>query len=155
MTAPPSKNTIAATPYDTLESISIHISQPVAPAAKTLFLKGVSVPKSVTAISDTTRLPTVLLELYSDPVYKRIFLREYPAGGPEDFPLCHLEEPVFSLCPAVAETAKALRDAGARALLMSGSGATVFAIADDDAEARRLADAMPPGVWTCLTRLAP
>lgn len=66
-----------------------------------------------------------------------------------------LEEPVFSLCPAVAETAKALRNAGARALLMSGSGATVFAIADDDAEAKRLADAMPPDVWTCLTRLAP
>lgn len=45
---------------------------------------------------DTTRLPTVLLELYSDPVYKRIFLREHPSYGKEDFPLCHPEEAVFS-----------------------------------------------------------
>ena len=72
--------------------------------------------------------------------------------------MCLLDDfsmPDHAAVNAVAETAKTLRDAGARALLMSGSGATVFAIADDDAEAKRLADAMPPGVWTCLTRLAP
>lgn len=63
-----------------------------------------------------------------------------------------LEAPVFSLCPEVAETAKRLRDAGARAVMMSGSGATVLALAEDEAEAAAFAGALDGRWWRCVTR---
>ena len=43
----------------------------------------------------------------------------------------------------------------AAAVLMSGSGATVFALADDEAEAERLARALPDGCWWTVTRTLP
>lgn len=64
-----------------------------------------------------------------------------------------LEEPVFAMCPAVREAAGQLRRAGAKAPLMSGSGATVFAICDSAEEARAIADALPPGFWRATARL--
>ena len=64
-----------------------------------------------------------------------------------------LQAPVFAKYPQVAETARLLRDAGAHHILMSGSGATVFAITDMPAEAERIAIALSPQCWTCATRL--
>lgn len=63
-----------------------------------------------------------------------------------------LEAPVFSFCPEVAETAKRLRDAGARAVMMSGSGATVLALAEDDVAAATLAAALDGAWWRRITR---
>ena len=44
---------------------------------------------------DTGHLPTVLLELYSHPGYKQIFLRDHAAYGEQDFPLTTLDGEVF------------------------------------------------------------
>ena len=44
---------------------------------------------------DTSLLPPILMELYSDPVYKHVFLRKYQPGEAEDFPMTHLEEEEF------------------------------------------------------------
>ena len=66
-----------------------------------------------------------------------------------------LERAVFARHPEVADIAARLREAGAAAVLMSGSGATVFALADDEAEARRLARALPDGCWWTVTRTLP
>lgn len=65
-----------------------------------------------------------------------------------------LEVPVFGICPEVAATAGKLREAGAEAVLMSGSGATVFALARSEGAARRIADALPNGMWRAVTRFA-
>ena len=66
-----------------------------------------------------------------------------------------LERAVFARHPEVAALAARLRQAGAAAVLMSGSGATVFALADDAAEAERLARALPDGCWWTVTRTLP
>ena len=66
-----------------------------------------------------------------------------------------LEGAVFARHPEVAAIAARLRQAGAAAVLMSGSGATVFALADDAAEAGRLARALPDGCWWTVTRTLP
>ena len=66
-----------------------------------------------------------------------------------------LERAVFARHPEVAALAARLREAGAAAVLMSGSGATVFALADDTAEAERLARALPDGCWWTVTRTLP
>lgn len=64
-----------------------------------------------------------------------------------------LQAPVFAKYPQVSETARLLRAAGAHHVLMSGSGATVFAITDTPDEAERIAIALSPQCWTCATRL--
>ena len=66
-----------------------------------------------------------------------------------------LEGAVFARHPEVADIAARLRKAGATAVLMSGSGATVFALADDETEAERLAQALPDGCWWTVTRTLP
>lgn len=66
-----------------------------------------------------------------------------------------LEKPVFALYPEVARTAAALKDAGAIGVLMSGSGATVFALADSPEAASRLAGALPKGCWKMISRTVP
>ena len=66
-----------------------------------------------------------------------------------------LEGAVFARHPEVADIAARLREAGAAAVLMSGSGATVFALADDESEAERLARALPDGCWWTVTRTLP
>ena len=66
-----------------------------------------------------------------------------------------LERAVFARHPEVAALAARLRQAGAAPVLMSGSGATVFALADDAAEAERLARALPDGCWWTVTRTLP
>ena len=44
---------------------------------------------------DTEHLPPVLLELYSHPSYKQIFLRDWTAYGELDFPVTALDSKVF------------------------------------------------------------
>ncbi|MDP6979296.1 MAG: 4-(cytidine 5'-diphospho)-2-C-methyl-D-erythritol kinase [Myxococcota bacterium] len=65
-----------------------------------------------------------------------------------------LEAAATRLCPAIAESKRRLGDVGARWVAMSGSGATVYGIFDDQASAERAneeLDAKPP-VWTTVTR---
>lgn len=66
-----------------------------------------------------------------------------------------LQESVFAKYPQVAGTARLLRDAGARHVLMAGSGASVFAIVDSTDEAERIAAGISSSCWTSATRLAP
>ena len=66
-----------------------------------------------------------------------------------------LEGAVFARHPEVAALAARLREAGAPAVLMSGSGATVFALFDDAASAERVRRGLPPECWCTVTRLLP
>lgn len=66
-----------------------------------------------------------------------------------------LEETVCLLHPEVAEVIGRLREAGAKAVSMSGSGATVFALAESPAEAAAYAESLPRGCWYALTRTVP
>ena len=45
---------------------------------------------------DTSHLPPVLMELYSDPAYKQIFLRDSAAFPDQDFPMIKLAENDFA-----------------------------------------------------------
>ena len=44
---------------------------------------------------DTSHLPPILMELYSRPNYKQIFLRDHRSFGEQDFPMTRLDEPIF------------------------------------------------------------
>lgn len=66
-----------------------------------------------------------------------------------------LEKPVFALYPEVARTAAALKEAGAIGVLMSGSGATVFALAESPEAAGNLAGALPDNCWKMISRTVP
>lgn len=66
-----------------------------------------------------------------------------------------LEEVVFGLYPEVADIAARLKTAGAEDVLMTGSGATVFATAESPAAAAALAAALPAGCWRAVTRTLP
>jgi 4-diphosphocytidyl-2-C-methyl-D-erythritol kinase len=61
-----------------------------------------------------------------------------------------LEEPAVRLCPAIARLRAQLASAGARAVGMSGSGATVFGVFGGrvDAERAEAAFERPAGGWT-------
>jgi len=61
-----------------------------------------------------------------------------------------LEPPAVRLCPAIARLREQLRSAGARAVGMSGSGATLFAVFADRAaaEAALAGLALPEGAWS-------
>ena len=49
----------------------------------------------INLLFDVHRLPSVLLELYNDASYKRIFMRKSDAYGQQDFPLTRLDEETF------------------------------------------------------------
>ena len=66
-----------------------------------------------------------------------------------------LQETVFRLHPPIAVLAEALVRTGALASLLSGSGGTVFGIARDEAHARAVAAALPPGYWRAVVRTLP
>ena len=53
------------------------------------------------------------------------------------------------------DIAARLKRAGAADVLMTGSGATVFATAESPAAAAALAAALPAGCWRAVTRTAP
>lgn len=66
-----------------------------------------------------------------------------------------MEPSVFELEPSVAAARRKLEEAGAKAVLMSGSGATCFALAASAEEAERIARAMPAGYWCSVHRILP
>ena len=49
----------------------------------------------VNLMFDTSHLPPILMELYSRPNYKQIFLRDHRSFGEQDFPMTRLDEPIF------------------------------------------------------------
>ena len=66
-----------------------------------------------------------------------------------------LQATVFQSHPRIAAIADALLCAGALGALLSGSGGTVFGVARDEAHARAIAGAMPPGIWRGIVRTLP
>ena len=66
-----------------------------------------------------------------------------------------LEDAVFALHPEVARIAARLREAGAAGVSMTGSGATVFALAASREDAGALAGALPAGCWHAVSRTVP
>ena len=63
-----------------------------------------------------------------------------------------LEPVARRLCPAIGRLQAALRDRGARAVGMSGSGATVFGVFGSQEEAREAAGDFAPPVWSRVAR---
>ena len=59
-----------------------------------------------------------------------------------------LEAGVVSACPEVAAAKSALLEGGARAAVMSGSGPTVFGVADSVAEGERIASRLTGRGWS-------
>ena len=49
----------------------------------------------VNLMFDTSHLPPILMELYSDPAYKQVFLREPRSFDEQDFPMTRLDDEVF------------------------------------------------------------
>jgi 4-diphosphocytidyl-2-C-methyl-D-erythritol kinase len=72
------------------------------------------------------------------------------SGSSESLPLCNdLESFVLARHPSLAEIKRRLQQAGARGVLMSGSGSTIFAIFDS-AEARDGANRdLSQAGWRC------
>ncbi len=66
-----------------------------------------------------------------------------------------LEKPVFELYPEIAELSRRLKESGAEAVLMSGSGATVFALCKSPEDAKRLSACLPKDYWMAVSRMMP
>ncbi len=66
-----------------------------------------------------------------------------------------LEGPVFALHPEVGRLARLMEEAGAGTVLMSGSGASVFALAASEKDAARIRQAIPATIWRMVTRTVP
>lgn len=64
-----------------------------------------------------------------------------------------LERVMSASHPEIAATVRLLREAGAKAVLMAGSGPTVFAVSATPEEAERLAGVLPAGQWMCVSAL--
>jgi 4-diphosphocytidyl-2-C-methyl-D-erythritol kinase len=78
-------------------------------------------------------------------------LRQIATDGRND-----LEPPALALCPAIADVLAALRATGAFVSRMSGSGATCFALYDDEADMQSAAKTIAssqPGWWQLTGRL--
>jgi 4-diphosphocytidyl-2-C-methyl-D-erythritol kinase len=70
-----------------------------------------------------------------------------PGASPLDYAellVNDLTRAATELRPAISAALEALRDAGARVALLTGSGPTVFGLFDDIAAADRAAGALPP-----------
>lgn len=66
-----------------------------------------------------------------------------------------LEAGVFGSHPAVARVAHLLKAAGAPGVLLSGSGATVFALVEDPGQGERIRRDLPGDLWSRLTWTLP
>ncbi len=66
-----------------------------------------------------------------------------------------LEAGVFARYPEVGRAAGLLRAAGAEGVLMSGGGATVFALVADRLHGERVRRALPPFYWSQVARTLP
>jgi len=65
-----------------------------------------------------------------------------------------LEQAARALCPAIAPLRERLLDAGARAVGLSGSGATLFGVFDAEDRARAALRAFTPPAWARVARTA-
>ncbi len=128
--------------------------------------------ETVTPVPDFSWTPRILLLKPPFPVptpdaYRRwqqarelpgvSFAPQTSPGGPL---LNDLERPVFEKYPVLALLKTRLLDApGVMAALMSGSGSTVFAVLQPDADAaaiiRMAVEIIGPELWTCDTAIAP
>ena len=66
-----------------------------------------------------------------------------------------LEAGVFAGHPEVGRLAALLRSAGALGVLMSGSGASVFGLVEDEAHGKRILAGLPGDVWCRTTAILP
>jgi 4-diphosphocytidyl-2-C-methyl-D-erythritol kinase len=66
----------------------------------------------------------------------------------------HLEPAALALCPAIAPLRERLREAGALAVGLSGSGATVFGVFAGEAQARAALPRFAPPCWARVARTA-
>ena len=66
-----------------------------------------------------------------------------------------LEAGVFLKYPAVGRVAQLLKAAGAPGVLLSGSGASVFALVEDVGQGERIRRVLPGDCWSCLTWTLP
>ncbi len=66
-----------------------------------------------------------------------------------------LEPGVFGAYPATARLAERLRDAGGLGVLMSGSGASVFALVRDEPHGEEVRRKLGAGVWSRLMKTLP
>ena len=66
-----------------------------------------------------------------------------------------LEAGVFARYPVIGQLAARLRETGAPGVLLSGSGASVFALVRDRDQGERVRGALPPGCWSMVTRTLP
>ena len=66
-----------------------------------------------------------------------------------------LEAGVFRKYPAVGRVAQLLKAAGAPGVLLSGSGASVFALVEDVGQGERIRRVLPGDCWSCLTWTLP
>jgi 4-diphosphocytidyl-2-C-methyl-D-erythritol kinase len=77
------------------------------------------------------------------------------ASNPEALPALlenDLEDAALGLCPEIASLREGLREAGAQAVGLSGSGATVFGVFPDEAGARAALPRMAPSWWARVAR---
>ena len=66
-----------------------------------------------------------------------------------------LQPGVFECYPGVAQTAAQLNEAGCLGVLLSGSGASVFGLARDEAHGQEISRRLGAGVWHVLVRTCP
>lgn len=66
-----------------------------------------------------------------------------------------LQSGVFESYPSVAQTAARLREAGCLGVLLSGSGASVFGLAQDEAHGQEIGRKLGSGLWHVLVRTCP
>ena len=66
-----------------------------------------------------------------------------------------LEAGVFTAYPETARLAARLKDAGGLGVLLSGSGASVFALVRDEAHGQDVRRRLGDGVWSVLTKTLP
>lgn len=66
-----------------------------------------------------------------------------------------LQQGVFESYPEVAQTATRLQEAGCLGVLLSGSGASVFGLARDEAHGQEICRKLGSGLWHVLVRTCP
>ncbi len=66
-----------------------------------------------------------------------------------------LQQGVFESYPEVAQTATRLQEAGCLGVLLSGSGASVFGLARDEAHGQEISRKLGSGLWHVVVRTCP
>ena len=66
-----------------------------------------------------------------------------------------LQQGVFETYPEVAQTASRLKEAGCLGVLLSGSGASVFGLAQSEVHGREICRNLGSGLWHVLVRTCP